>query len=364
MYVENVDAVIGLQYGDEGKGKIAASIAKQIDYTLTARYNGGSNAGHTISFEYGPALKLHQIPSGVAFAKNSYIGPGCLVNFAKLKEEATNFEEIMGFSPFDYLSISKKAIVVTEADIQSDIANQATTQGSTSSGVAPAYSNFYNRSSLLAKELHFAPKNENIIRDVHYTRDLLLEGAQGWYLNPYQGDYPYTTSSSCHPASAAVTFGFPANKIRNIIGVAKCYETRSGIDPNFLKVRNIDATYEEPMEDFTEIYNAIVDAGNEYGVTTGRRRNIRFLDVTRLIDAVNNSGTNILVLQKWDILEEVSYKFNNVFNYYFDSKLYSFKSSGEMIGAVYNKLFYHCPNLEKLLISASPICDIDWKEHL
>ena len=192
-------------------------------------YNGGSNAGHTISFPFGPPLKLHQIPSGVAFAKNSHIGPGSLVNFTKLKEEALNFEEIMGFSPFDYLTISKKAIVVTEADILSDVANQAATQGSTSSGVAPAYSNFYNRKCLLAGELRFAPKKENIIRDTHYTKNLLLEGAQGWYLNPYQGNYPYTTSSSCHPASAAVTFGFPANKIRNIIGVAKCYETRRAL---------------------------------------------------------------------------------------------------------------------------------------
>ena len=94
------------------------------------------------------------------------------------------------------------------------------------------------------------------------------------------------------------------------------------------------------------------------------RRGVRFLDLTRLIDAINDSGTDILVLQKWDILEEVYQRYDNVFNYYLDSNLFSFTSSHAMIASVYDKLFFHCPNLKKLLISASPVCDIDWEEHL
>jgi adenylosuccinate synthase len=363
MQVQSVDAVIGLQYGDEGKGKIAAAISQQIDYDLIARYNGGSNAGHTISFEYGPALKLHQIPSGAVFKKASYIGPGALINFSKLEDEAKHFQEVMGFNPYEYLTISPKAIVVTAKNLQQDVENQAKTQGSTSSGVAPAYANFYARNASLAKDFTFPYQKKELIQECLGVPRLLLEGAQGWYLNPYQGNYPFTTSSSSHPASAAVTFGFPASKLNNIIGVAKCYETRSGIDPTFNKLLTQDNQYTEVLPDL-KAYDIITDLGNEYGVTTGRRRAVRFLDLTRLVKAINQSGTTILVLQKWDILQEANFYYDNIFCYYFNGKKISAPSLEQMIRLICSTLNTECSQLKDIILEASPICTTDWKKYL
>ena len=365
MYIEYADAIFGLQYGDEGKGKIAAGIAQSTDHFLSARYNGGSNAGHSVHFKDKPTLYLHQIPTAVAYKKQGYIGPGCLVDFQRLKKEAVEFEKVMGFNPFEYLYISPKAICVTEKHKQRDRADQAINQGSTSAGVAPAYSDFYNRDVTLANEAMFTWNNRNLIREFKYLKTLLLEGAQGWYLNPYQGNYPYTTSSSSHPAAAAVSFGFPANKIRNVIGVAKCYETRSGFDPTFHHALLLDGTTTHvDSTPYDELYNEIVAVGNEYGVTTGRRRGIRFLDLTRLINAVNDSGTNILVIQKWDILQEVSLRYDNAFSYYMGGNIMTCDSCVNMVSNIREILGKNCPDLEKIMISSSPINDIDWSQHL
>ena len=366
MHINQADFVIGLQYGDEGKGKIAASISKQVNYDLVARYNGGSNAGHTIHFESDrPSLKLHQIPSGIAFKKPGYIGPGSLVNFEKLEEEADHFKEIMNFDPFEYLTISAKAICVTKEHISLDKNHHAKTQGSTSSGIAPAYANFYNRTATLAGTYDYPHMDKSLIDDYFISDKVLFEGAQGWYLNPYQGNYPYTTSSSCSPVAAATTFGFSHKKIKNIIGVAKCYETRSGIDPTFDKVLNTDNTYSHVDKD-ENVYEMIVLLGNEYGVTTGRKRQVRYLDLNRLIKAINQSGTNILVLQKWDILQEVDFNLHNQspFCYYFNGKKIVCPGIEKMIYLIKTELINQCKDLDDIVISASPVCDQNWNEIL
>lgn len=362
------DIVIGLQYGDEGKGKISASIAEQIDqYDIVARYNGGPNAGHSVHIKDNPhVLKLHQIPSGAAFKKRCHIGAGCVVDIQKLHEEADEFNSIMGFHPFAYLTIDPKAIVIDKIHISEDKNLHALKQGSTSSGIAPAYGDFYNRTSKLAENITLNYYKKNLINPILKINKLLLEGAQGWYLNPYQGNYPYTTSSSCHPGSASSSFGFSNSKIRNVIGVAKCYETRSGIDPDFSKIL-VDGKYIEPDMvnfDLKSIYKEIVKAGNEFGVTTGRERAIRFIDVSRLVNSVNGSGTNILVLQKWDILQEVDYSISNAFSYYYQGVLYTTSGLHSMIDRIIKILKKECPDLKQIHIEADPICKMNWKEIL
>lgn len=361
------DIVIGLQYGDEGKGKISASIAEQMNgYDVVARYNGGPNAGHSVHIENNPnVLKLHQIPSGVAFKKRSHIGAGCVIDVNKLYEEADEFNSIMGFHPFAYLTVDPKAIVIDPLHIKEDKNLHAMKQGSTSSGIAPAYGDFYNRTSKLAEDLELTYYKKNMVKELNAIDTLLLEGAQGWYLNPYQGNYPFTTSSSCHPGSAASTFGFPVSKIRNIIGVAKCYETRSGVDGNFNKVLDKNDSYIEPASvsfDLDKIYEAITKAGNEYGVTTGRKRAVRFLDLNRLIKSINESGTNILILQKWDILQEVDFTINNPFSFYHNAKLITSTGLHSMIAKILSILRSKCSQLEQIHIEADPICNIDWRE--
>lgn len=363
MIVKNyVDAVIGLQYGDEGKGKITASICDAKDYAVTARYNGGPNAGHTINIDGATQLKLHQLPSSIAYKKQGYIGPGCVVDFTKLEEEAKIFKDTMGFDPYQYLSIDPRAIVISQNHKFIDSMNQAKTQGSTSSGIAPAYAEFYNRTADLAGNYTW-PDNNNIdcIQEWTEAETMLLEGAQGNYLNPYQGIYPYTTSSSSHPAIAAANFGFPANKLRYIIGVAKCYETRSGIDPNFNHLMDDNYNLIRWEGWYGDIYDKIREAGNEYGVTTGRKRAVRFLDLTRLINAINQTGTNIVVVQKWDILAQVK----DSFKVYQNGNLLNFDSLEKMKEYVFDSIDLNCPGVEAIASSASPYNDIPyWKEWL
>ena len=362
MYVrEYADVVVGLQYGDEGKGKITAALSATRNYSLTARYSGGANAGHTVYVD-DKVVKLHQLPSSLPYKELGYIGPGALIDFNKLEEEASDFRKNMGFCPYSFLRISPMAVQVLPKHLKADQAYHHAIQGSTSSGVAPAYADFYNRTAVLANSYTWPDKNGvECISDVSNVCKLLLEGAQGFYLNPYQGNYPYTTSSSSHPAQAASNFGFSPRKFRNIIGVAKCYETRSGYDPNFHKVLNGKNLYVTPSTSqmHNQVYNDLVRVGNEYGVTTGRQRHIRFLDLNRLIKSIRRTGTNILVLQKWDVLDQVGIDSKS---YYLHGNLYT--SRKNMREEVRHIIMENCRDLEKIIYSQSPTNDIRWDYYL
>ena len=106
------DIVIGLQYGDEGKGKIVSGIIEADLYSQSARYNGGPNAGHTVNLRNGKQLKLHQIPVSIIHKIPGHIGAGCAVNFGMLEQEAQHFRKLMGFCPYEYLSISPRAVLI------------------------------------------------------------------------------------------------------------------------------------------------------------------------------------------------------------------------------------------------------------
>ena len=287
-----------------------------------------------------------------------------LIDFTQLEHEARHVYETIGIDTYKFLKISPQAIVIDSNHIEKDKKHHAITQGSTSKGIAPAYASFYNRSATLAKDFSWPNSTgEDCISNINSTRKLLLEGAQGWYLNPYQGDYPYTTSSSCHPGYAASSFGFPLKSIKNVIGVAKCYETRSGKDPNFAKVLNEQNNF-TIVEDHPEIYKTIQKVGSEYGVTTGRKRAIRFIDLNRLINAINSSGTNILVLQKWDILQEVEAFDLKPFKFYYNATLIKHNSLNAMYENITAVIRNNCPELNTTLYSAELNCTIPWKEYL
>jgi adenylosuccinate synthase len=352
--------IIGLQYGDEGKGKVASALAALANTNFPkfnkknirhVRYNGGPNAGHTVNYSEDVTLALHQIPCGAAYRQKSHIGPGVVISFKKLEAEAKDFEKKLGFSPYEYLTIDPKAIVISEENVSDDYFYHSKAQGSTSSGIAPAYSDFYNRTAKLAKDYTWPHKGKETIQKIHFTDSLFLfEGAQGHYLNPYQGSYPYTTSSSSHPAAAALSCGFPVQKIETIVGVAKCYETRSGIDPDFHKVMNKDGDYIEPFypnEEFDDkSYKALAKLGNEVGVTTGRDRNIRWLDLTRLIKAIEQTGTNILIIQKWDILAKLSH-----FGLYYNGCFLMYSDLQDMLDFIKSKVV---TLVDHLIFNGSP----------
>ena len=109
--IENATIVTGLQYGDEGKGKITAGIASSNLFSQSARYNGGPNAGHTVTLKDNRQVKLHQIPVSILYKIPGHIGAGCAVNFSMLEQEARDFRKVMGFCPYEYLSISPRLFV-------------------------------------------------------------------------------------------------------------------------------------------------------------------------------------------------------------------------------------------------------------
>lgn len=355
IFTNNVDAIIGLQYGDEGKGKITAGLINSNQHNTCIRYNGGPNAGHTIVRDDGKVFKLHQLPSSIVYNKPAHIGSGCVLNAQKLFEEIEAVKSIdPNLNVIKNLSISPNVPLIKNEHIEKDSFYHYSKQGSTNQGIAPAYASFYNRTSTLIKDSNLI--NVFNITNKIIANNILLEGAQGFYLDPFNGSYPYTTSSHCLPAAAAATLGFDPRKFRNIIGVAKCYETRSGEDPNFYTGVN---SY--TLVKYQNTLNRLVSLGREFGVTTGRQRKVRFLNLNELIHAVQASGCNIVIINKWDIFEQV-----NQYSMVFKDELTTFKNIEAMKNAIleiFDDTFKSSAYLKfppKIIFSSSPKNDIDW----
>jgi adenylosuccinate synthase len=363
MIVNNyVDAVVGLQYGDEGKGKITASLIEQKDYDFTVRYNGGPNAGHTICKQNGAEYSLHQLPSSIVYQKPGYIAPGCVLDIDKLIQEASDFILVEGFDPFEYLYISPQVPLIRPNHKKLDSAYHYSIQGSTNSGIAPAYANYHNRTSELFRDEETFMHRHKLMHSLYQADTLLLEGAQGFYLNPTAGNYPYTTSSNCSPASASANLGFSPTKLNNIIGVAKCYSTRSGEDPTFYNVFEENTFTQKKIffdsEDYQN-FDSIQKAGKEFGVTTGRKRAIRYFCIDRVVTSIQATGANLVVINKWDILEET-----NIFKMILSGTVVSFENSILMFNFIKQTIKLCCPEVRDVIYSASPLGDIDWEKYL
>jgi adenylosuccinate synthase len=233
------DIVIGLQHGDEGKGKVTHHLLKSGEYTHCVRFNGGCNAGHTI-YHNGVKLVTHHIPAGVFFGVTSVIGNGCVIDPKKLFEEI-EYLESHGIDVRNYLKIAKNAHIITEAK----------------TGNGPAYRDKYSRTGYRAESL---PSLESFLVDIYEELSgdtvVLMEGAQGFWLDPDWGDYPYVTSSHTGVA-AAIQNGINPRSIRNVWGIIKSYETYVG-------KRNFQPE--------GEVFNKIQKVGQEFGATTGRVR--------------------------------------------------------------------------------------------
>ena len=275
--INNADIVCGLAWGDEAKGKITSWLAKNKNYDFVCRWAGGNNAGHTVYVD-GKKYKTHLVPSGIFYGVPSIIGPGCVVDRNALFDELKYLQD-NGFDA-SLVKVSPKAHMVTTKHIKYDQENLAGRLGTTSKGIAPCYSAKAARSGWRACDL----LNTNLLWDEVLTGDILCEGAQGIWLDLDHGNYPYVTSSTTLPY-AACSLGFPTQKIRHIYGAAKIYDTRSGTDPDFP---------EELLKH--SILSKVAEAGEEFGVTTGRARKCKWLNLTKLIKAINMTGTTRLVI--------------------------------------------------------------------
>ncbi|OUW11033.1 MAG: hypothetical protein CBD26_03855 [Candidatus Pelagibacter sp. TMED166] len=305
------DVIVDLQYGDSGKGKVAHHLCKINDYTHVVRYNGGCNAGHTIYHE-GKKFVTHHIPCGVFHGIRSVIGPGCVVNIEQFNKEVDELEEA-GFDVKNLIKIAANAHIITDFHMAQDAKDN--TIGTTKRGNGPAYRDKYARKGVRAFEV---PELHGYLVDmyseIHDNPEfnevkILFEGAQGFGLDIDWGDYPFVTSSHC-TVGGAILNGVPPKSIRDVWGVAKVYETYVG---------------EKPFEGTDDIFSKIREIGEEFGATTGRPRQINWMDMDSLKMALAINGVNRLVFNKADVLEEVQ-----KWCIYSGINMFQFESSADM----------------------------------
>jgi len=328
--IEYVDICVGLAWGDEGKGKIVSQLTKDYDYVC--RWAGGDNAGHTIYINDNK-YSTHLIPSGVFHGIKSIIGPGCVINIDSFMKEL-DYLKNNGFDT-SLIKISPKAHIVTDEHIKKDMNKYKELIGTTARGIGPCYMDKYARTGKRVNEY----KNilEEFIWDETLHGKVLCEGAQGIWLDIDYGNYPFVTSSNTLPYSAC-SLGFPPQKIRKIYGAIKIYDTRVGIDPDF----------PENLRDNKELAQ-IAEIGNEYGTTTGRLRNVNYLNVDKLIKALHYSGTTDLIISKIDILEKVK-----VYKYIYKEQIYIFSSSEELLDSLKKIIKENNNYVSNIILSRSP----------
>ncbi len=333
-----VDLLLGLQWGDEGKGKIVDVLT--ANYNIIARFQGGPNAGHTLEFD-GIKHVLHTIPSGI-FHKDAInlVGNGVVIDPVIFKKELDNLEKF----DLDYVSkllISRKAHIILPThrllDAASEAAKGKAKIGSTLKGIGPTYMDKTGRNGLRIGDLemndwkekyrNLADKHESMIShygvDIQYNlkelekeffeaikvlkklpfidseeylhraqrenKTILAEGAQGSLLDIDFGTYPFVTSSNTTAAGACTGLGIAPNQINEVFGIFKAYTTRVGSGPF-------------PTELFDEDGKTMAKVGNEFGATTGRPRRCGWLDLVALKYAVQVNGVTQLMMMKGDVL--------------------------------------------------------------
>ena len=292
-------AVIGMQFGDEGKGKIIDYLAESAD--VIARFNGGNNAGHTLKVNDETTI-LHLIPSGILHrGKINIIGNGLVVDPQILMEEIENLRDKGVKVTPDNLIVSENAHVILEKHIKED-KEKNKHLGKTARGIGTAYTDKVSRNGMrivdyvndkneLSKKLSPFVKNTNLLINnlIDKNKKILFEGAQGTLLDIDFGTYPYVTSSNATAGGICTGLGIGPNKIDQILGVAKAYTTRVGSGPL-------------PTEINDEIGKKIQKVGHEVGATTGRSRRVGWFDALMCQYSVIVNGTNSIVLTKLDVL--------------------------------------------------------------
>lgn len=331
-----VDVLLGLQWGDEGKGKVVDVLTPR--YNVVARFQGGPNAGHTLEFD-GKKYVLRSIPSGIfQHGQINIIGNGVVLDPVLFKEEAMALEK-SGVDLRKILKISKKAHLILPTHRLLDAANERAKGGAkigtTGKGIGPTYTDKISRNGLrLGDTLHnFRQRYEaardrhvgmlrsmgeepefseletkwldaidylhtfDIIDSEHYInrclregKSVLCEGAQGTMLDVDFGSYPFVTSSNTITAGACTGLGIAPNKIGEVYGIFKAYCTRVGSGPF-------------PTELFDETGKKIRDIGHEYGAVTGRERRCGWIDLVALRYAIMINGVTQLIMMKSDVLD-------------------------------------------------------------
>jgi adenylosuccinate synthase len=333
-----VDLLLGLQWGDEGKGKIVDVLTSKYD--IIARFQGGPNAGHTLEFD-GIKHVLRTIPSGI-FHKNSIniIGNGVVIDPVVFQKELEGLEKF-NMDIKSKLFISRKAHLILPThrllDAASEAAKGKAKIGSTLKGIGPTYMDKTGRNGIrvgdieladfattyrsladkheamiafydinlqydlkemedeffasieILKTLNFIDSEEYLNQALKSGKSILCEGAQGSLLDIDFGTYPFVTSSNTTAAGACTGLGIAPNKVKDVFGIFKAYTTRVGSGPF-------------PTELFDEDGQTMAKIGNEFGSVTGRARRCGWLDLVALKYAVQVNGVTQLYMMKGDVL--------------------------------------------------------------
>lgn len=305
-------------------------MASSGKYNFVVRWAGGNNAGHTVWVD-DKKYSTHLVPSGVFYGIASVVGPGCVLHPKSFMKELSYLED-NGFDT-SLVKVSPRCHIVTDKHIAYDKRHLAAKLGTTSKGIAPCYADKSARTGILAKDV----LSPDIIWDEKLSGNVLCEGAQGVWLDIDYGLYPYVTSSTTLPY-AACSVGFPPQKIENIWGAAKIYDTRSGEDPRFPS-----SLLEDPE------LSKIASLGEEFGVTTGRPRKVNWLNLDMLIASINLTGTTNLVISKCDILKKLK-----KFKMFSENSLRTFKTFDAMSKAITLIITNECPLVKSIKYSHSP----------
>ena len=332
--IDFADVIVDLQAGDTGKGKVAHYLAKNGGYTHVVRYNGGGNAGHTV-YHNEKKFVTHLVPVGVFYGIKSIIGLGCAINIDKLVKEINELEE-NGVNVKDYLFIDERAHIITNSHLEED--SKDTEIGTTKTGNGPCYRDKYYRKGIRVKDVPFLNSMAiDTYKEFHETNQIvriLFEGAQGFELDIDWGDYPYVTSSHCTVGSAVLN-GVPPQKIRDVYGIAKAYRTYVGA---------------KSFEGEDEVFDKIREIGQEFGATTGRKRQVNWLDIDDLIKASNINGVTKLIINKLDVLEDAG-----VLSYYKDGILHTAEDVDQFMGIIEIVMVSKkCPTIENIKFSVTP----------
>lgn len=332
-----VDALLGIVFGDEGKGKVVDFFTPRYD--VVARFAGGPNAGHTIIFN-GKKFVLRSIPSGIFDErKENVIGNGCVIAPDLFMAEARELETA-GYSLANRLHISRRAHLILPThrllDHAYEEAKGKNKVGTTGKGIGPTYSDKAARVGLRVGDIlecfeerykALKARHEQILRDLHFTdydlreeeerwmagveymrrfpltnteyeinhalsegKSVLAEGAQGTLLDIDHGTYPYVSSSSTTCGGVCTGLGIAPGSIGEVYGIFKAYSTRVGGGPF-------------PAELFDATGNTIREIGHEFGAVTGRNRRCGWLDLVALRYAIMVNGVTQLVMMKGDVLD-------------------------------------------------------------
>lgn len=335
--MNKVDVLLGLQWGDEGKGKIVDVLTPKYD--VIGRFQGGPNAGHTLEFD-GIKHVLHTIPSGIFHdGVKNVVGNGVVIDPVILKKEIDALVE-MGVNVNEKLAISRKAHIILPThrllDAASEKAKGKEKIGSTLKGIGPTYMDKTGRNGIRVGDL-FLPdfkeryqklvekhsqilkfhdfdynlaelepafyegieliKSLTVIDSEHYINEAMLsgktvlaEGAQGTLLDVDFGSYPFVTSSNTTAAGTCTGLGVAPNKVGEVFGIFKAYCTRVGSGPF-------------PTELFDEDGKTLATVGHEFGATTGRPRRCGWIDLPALKYAIMINGVTQLIMMKADVLD-------------------------------------------------------------